>query len=90
MLFLSKVVERTKKEICKGILQEFSDNYQIFDELEAPKCLCGRVSNVIIWETQHWALIQRFRSNSTLEMGRFVRFRNAVIKAETVPSKCVY
>lgn len=86
MMFLSKIVERTKKEKFEATPQEFSDDRKIFDDFEAPKCLCGRVANVIIWEAQHWALIQRVRSSSSLDMGTFVRFRNAVIKAETVPT----
>jgi hypothetical protein len=39
--------------------------------LEAPKALCGRVSNVVIWEESHWKLV-----TSTLQPGNFIRLRN--------------
>lgn len=90
MLSIFNVVKRMKKDKSEIILQEFSDGQQLFEEFEAPKCLCGRVTNVIVWEAQHWALIQRFNTTNTLEMGRFVRFRNAVIKSGTVPSKYIF
>jgi len=39
--------------------------------MEIPKTLCGRVSNVVIWEKSHWALI-----NEHIPIGTFLRLRN--------------
>ena len=41
---------------------------------EPPKCLCGRVVNVAIWEAEQW---ERIRSNeSGIRVGKFVRLKN--------------
>lgn len=39
--------------------------------LEPPKSLCGRVTNVAIWEEKYWILVME-----TLKVGTFVRLRN--------------
>jgi hypothetical protein len=39
--------------------------------LEPPKCLCGRVANVAIWEEPHWDLVRE-----VLRVGSFIRLRN--------------
>ena len=39
--------------------------------LDPPKCLCGRVTNVAIWEEPHWDLIRE-----VLRVGSFIRLRN--------------
>jgi hypothetical protein len=40
--------------------------------LQPPITLCGRVVNVVVWEKQHWDLIQE----QIVKVGSFVRFRN--------------
>ena len=44
------------------------------EAFEPPKCLCGRVINVAIWEGEQW---ERIRSNeSGIRVGKFVRLKN--------------
>ncbi len=42
--------------------------------METPISLCGRLSNVVIWEKSHWALIQKH-----IPVGTFLRLRNVHI-----------
>lgn len=57
---------------------------------EPPKCLCGRVVNVAIWEAEQW---ERIRSNeSGIRVGKFVRLKNVNdgrLGAEN-PKRCKY
>lgn len=40
-------------------------------ELDVPKAVTGRVSNVAVWEKSHWSLVQQ-----TVHAGSFIRLRN--------------
>ena len=42
--------------------------------METPISLCGRLSNVVIWEKSHWALIEKH-----IPVGTFLRLRNVHI-----------
>ena len=42
--------------------------------MEIPLSLTGRISNVVIWEKSHWALIQKH-----IPVGTFLRLRNVHI-----------
>jgi hypothetical protein len=44
------------------------------DTMEIPMSLCGRVSNVVVWEKSHWALIHEH-----IPVGTFLRLRNVHI-----------
>ena len=58
----------------KAIEQIITASQQLqasIDTMEIPKTLCGRVSNVVIWEKSHWALI-----NEHIPIGTFLRLRN--------------
>jgi len=44
------------------------------DSMEIPISLCGRVSNVVVWEKSHWALICEH-----IPVGTFLRLRNVHI-----------
>ena len=46
-----------------------------FQDIEAPKSLCGRVINIVVWESEHWTLVHR--ENSSFGIGRFFRLKNA-------------
>ena len=62
---ISKIVPTLKKGVGGD------DESEIF---EPPKCLCGRVVNVAIWETEQW---ERILSNeSGIRVGKFVRIKN--------------
>jgi len=39
--------------------------------LEPPTCLCGRVTNVAVWEEADWGLVMEM-----LQVGTFIRLRN--------------
>jgi hypothetical protein len=43
--------------------------------MEIPKTLCGRISNVVIWEKSHWNLI-----SEDVPVGTFLRLRNVHIR----------
>ena len=44
------------------------------ESFDPPKCLCGRVVNVAIWEAEQW---EQIRSNeSGVRVGKFVRLKN--------------
>ena len=42
--------------------------------ISAPKSLCGRVVNIVIWESSHWELIQE--AKHLFAVGKFIRVRN--------------
>ena len=44
------------------------------ETMEIPISLCGRVSNVVVWEKSHWALIHKH-----IPVGTFLRLRNVHI-----------
>jgi hypothetical protein len=48
-------------------IRELDDN----ESLEAPKALCGRVVNLIIWEDDLWHM-----AKSNIQIGTFLRLRN--------------
>ncbi len=52
-----------------------------FKEIEAPKCLCGRVTNIIVWEAEHWAFLHR--NASQFGIGDFFRLKNARVDTDT-------
>ncbi len=52
------------------ILKKYSSN----QEVEPPTSLCGRVINIVIWETNHWSLIEKAKDYFTA--GKFIRLRN--------------
>jgi len=50
------------------------DEDEDIENFDPPKCLCGRVVNVAIWEAAQW---ERIRSNeSGIRVGKFVRLKN--------------
>lgn len=48
-----------------------SDDGDDVSSLEPPRCLCGRVVNVAVWEEPYWNLVIE-----TLQVGTFIRLRN--------------
>ena len=44
-------------------------------QLEIPEAVCGKVANVVIWESAHWDLIR-----SHVPIGTFIRLRNVDVK----------
>lgn len=42
-------------------------------QMNTPQRLCGRVVNVVIWETSHWDVLTK---HNNLKIGDFVRLRN--------------
>lgn len=50
-----------------GILE----NLNLSEEMETPKALCGKVSNVWIWEESFWDLV-----TNHVQVGAFIRLRN--------------
>jgi len=51
-------------------------------DFEAPKCLCGRVMNVLIWEAKQWAFIQKPGTSAYFKAGMSIRVRNAMIRSD--------
>jgi len=51
------------------------DDDSIIAGMEIPESTCGNVVNVIIWEKQHWNLIQNY-----VDIGTFLRLRNTSIR----------
>jgi hypothetical protein len=43
--------------------------------MKLPKALCGKVSNVVIWEDPHWALVTEHAP-----VGTFLRLRNIDVR----------
>ena len=56
-----------------------SDN----ESIQPPHCLCGRVINIVVWESDHWDLIKR--ANDMFGIGKFVGLRN-VKEVSTIDS----
>lgn len=81
VLSISKIVQR-----MIGGRAEFKKNAQNEEELSdlcEPKCLCGKVINVVIWEAVHWDLmIDRGDGISFVKVGQCIRLRNAIAKME--------
>lgn len=61
------------------------DENEILD-LDCPKCLCGKVVNLVIWEAAHWDLVNRQGTSNQFEVGKFIRVRNAIAKTEGMVS----
>jgi hypothetical protein len=54
--------------------------------MEIPKALCGRVSNVLVWEESHWEFIRQ-----SAPVGTFLRLRNVDIrKWQNTPFRCKF
>lgn len=60
----SEVIEYLAK-----IIQDFKNDEE--DPIEPPKSLCGKVTNIAIWEDAHWNFVK-----VNLRPGNFVRLRN--------------
>lgn len=59
------------------------------DDLEAPKCVCGRVVNVVIWEAKQWSLIKNPGTSAYFQAGKGIRIKNAVVKSDATLCKSV-
>jgi hypothetical protein len=57
------------------------------EDFEAPRCLCGRVMNVLIWEAKQWAFIQKPGTNAYFKAGKSIRVRNATIRPDNALCK---
>jgi hypothetical protein len=44
-------------------------------DLQAPKSLCGRVTNALVWEVRHWQVV-----TDNLSVGCFIRMRNVRVR----------
>ena len=60
----SEVIEYLAK-----VIQDFNKDDE--DSIEPPKSLCGKVTNIAIWEDAHWNFVKK-----NLRPGNFVRLRN--------------
>ncbi len=79
LLSLSEIVKNMKNRHY-GFRTSNGDENLIRD-LDAPKCLCGKVINLVIWEAAHWDMIIR-GSRSNFKVGKFIRVRNAIAKVD--------
>ena len=69
--------EQRKAAYPRAIEKVISTSQQLqasFGSMEIPISLSGRLSNVVIWEKAHWALIQK-----QIPVGTFLRLRNVHI-----------
>lgn len=58
-----------------SVIEKLKTNPNLSTYLATPKALCGRVTNVVIWEEDHWKLIR-----DNVPIGSFIRLRNVEIK----------
>ncbi len=66
--------DRDYKELIDG-------KKSAFKEIEVPKSLCGRVVNIVVWESEHWTFLHR--NDSQFGNGDFMRLKNARLDMDT-------
>lgn len=54
--------------------------------MDPPQSLCGKIVNIIIWERNHWNIIENARDY--VSVGKFIRLRN--VKEVRLPSLPFY
>jgi hypothetical protein len=67
---IAKVIEQMNEKL---VLPN-NDFASEITHIDPPKSLCGRVLNLVIWETSHWEQIRSAREH--FEVGKFLRLRN--------------
>jgi hypothetical protein len=83
---ISKIVEEMKDRRYDADQVRVADN-DPNEDFEAPKCLCGRVINVVIWEAKQWAFVQKPGTNAYFKAGKSIRIRNATIRSDNALCK---
>ena len=61
-------------EKLRDVIEGFKREEACFVDMEAPRTLCGRVVNVLIWEESQWNYVK------DLKVGTFIRLRNLTEK----------
>lgn len=86
MTAISNIVGHMKDRRGSADKVRVAGNYPN-EDFEAPKCLCGRVINVLIWEAKQWAFIQKQGTSAYFKAGKSIRIRNAMIRSDNVLCK---